>query len=257
MPSHYQRLGLAPQATPQQIRRAYKQRLRQLHPDLNPELPQGDLHELRSAYRTLIDPQKRAAYDRHRQLPSKTALATAVGTSIGKLIARVRPRHTLHIAFEEAISGCLRRVAGQSITIPPGPPRTLHLQSAKGPITCRLRYQDHPFFLRQGPHLHLDVPISCAQALQGCLVEVPSLEGILKVRIPPALRHNPTCLHRRGLYDTRGQRGDLFLHWRLEIPQITDPALIDRFRQLEALCPPDAFPRRQAFHDQIHALYES
>ena len=67
---YYRVLGLAPAATEEEIRRAYRRLALQWHPDRN----RGDARaeerfkEISEAYAVLIDPAKRRDYDRARQL---------------------------------------------------------------------------------------------------------------------------------------------------------------------------------------------
>lgn len=70
--NHYQILGVTQDATPQQIRTAYKTRVRQVHPDKvkSPEnvLACGEdasaaMVAIQTAYTTLIDPAEREHYD--------------------------------------------------------------------------------------------------------------------------------------------------------------------------------------------------
>lgn len=65
--SYYQVLGVAPDATPDEIHRAYRRLARLYHPDLN----QGSdararFDEVSDAYAVLHDPSLRAGYDRRR-----------------------------------------------------------------------------------------------------------------------------------------------------------------------------------------------
>lgn len=65
-PSHYDVLGVPPSATAEAIRRAYRQRARELHPDRQ----SGDagngraMQEINEAWRVLGDAARRTAYDR-------------------------------------------------------------------------------------------------------------------------------------------------------------------------------------------------
>lgn len=60
----YNVLGIQRNATPEQIKAAYKKRAKTLHPDVNPS-PRAaeDFAEAQQAYETLSDPQKRSMYD--------------------------------------------------------------------------------------------------------------------------------------------------------------------------------------------------
>ncbi len=61
----YSRLGLPMDATPDEIRRAYRESARRLHPDTNVEFGQTELFlGVQQAYDVLSDPVKKIAYDR-------------------------------------------------------------------------------------------------------------------------------------------------------------------------------------------------
>ena len=61
----YALLGVARTATAAEIKKAYRKRARELHPDANPETPETEsqFKEVSHAYEVLSDPQTRARYD--------------------------------------------------------------------------------------------------------------------------------------------------------------------------------------------------
>ncbi len=66
----YNVLGVSPQATPSQIRSAYRDLSKRYHPDtttLPPEIAKEKLRQVQEAYKILQDPIHRAAYDLARQ----------------------------------------------------------------------------------------------------------------------------------------------------------------------------------------------
>lgn len=78
----YAVLGLTPQATQEQIRRAYRTLLRQNHPDTRPRGDPADnaasnttLQQAIAAYTILGDPARRAGYD-HRTVSQQTSAPT-------------------------------------------------------------------------------------------------------------------------------------------------------------------------------------
>ena len=62
----YTVLGVARTASADEIKRAYRNLAKQLHPDLNPDAPDiaRRFQDVTDAYETLIDPARRAAFDR-------------------------------------------------------------------------------------------------------------------------------------------------------------------------------------------------
>src|SRR5262245_41850205 len=75
----YGMLGVPATATARagEIRAAYRRRARESHPDLNPLDPASGarMARLNRAVRLLLDPSRRAAYDRSRQSPASRANA--------------------------------------------------------------------------------------------------------------------------------------------------------------------------------------
>src|SRR6201987_439156 len=63
----YEVLGLARDASEQQIKKAFRALARELHPDVNSEDPLAEekFKEAAEAYEILSDPERRATYDRY------------------------------------------------------------------------------------------------------------------------------------------------------------------------------------------------
>ena len=89
----YALLGVAPDGDAREVARAYRRRLREVHPDTRDRLSDGpdpahaDLRALQEAYAVLRDPARRARYDAQRRTTQKPAEAPATGMTV-----RVRSR---------------------------------------------------------------------------------------------------------------------------------------------------------------------
>ncbi len=68
----YRRLGVSPEASAEQIRRAYRRLAHSAHPDTHPEDPEAArrFREVTEAYEILGDPERRARYDSDRRPPA-------------------------------------------------------------------------------------------------------------------------------------------------------------------------------------------
>ena len=83
--------------------------------------------------------------------------------------------------------------------------------------------QPHPIFRREGDDLVCDLPVAVHEAVLGARIDVPSLDGSMKLRIPPGTQAGQRLTVKGvGLPTVSGTLGDLVFDVRLVLPQGLD-----------------------------------
>jgi len=84
---------------------------------------------------------------------------------------------------------------------------------------------ESPVFHRKGDNLEVEVPITVPEALGGADVEVPTLHGTKKLRVPPGTRHGTVQRLRGEGPPVPGSTGKGDIHYRFVIdvpPHLSD-----------------------------------
>src|SRR5258708_7572023 len=89
-----------------------------------------------------------------------------------------------------------------------------------GDLYVFLHVEAHDFFERDGGNLHCKIPISFVQAALGTEIEVPTLEGPVKMKVPAGTQSGKIFrLKERGLKDPQHSGvGDLLVTVTVETP---------------------------------------
>jgi molecular chaperone DnaJ len=93
-----------------------------------------------------------------------------------------------------------------------------------GDLFITVHVQPHPLFRRDGDDLHLVVPVAVHEAALGAKIDVPSLDGPARLRVPPGTQSGQRFrLRERGVPSPRdGRRGDIVVEVRLVLPKLLD-----------------------------------
>lgn len=125
MDDHYATLRIQPNASRQEIVRAYRRLARLHHPDLlgdaslkTRQQAETTLKRINVAYRIIGDPQRRALYDRERAARDQRAAARRGGTTAAT------PRPVMHTSEHWAGGGPLTIEWAEPPTIVPARPKT-------------------------------------------------------------------------------------------------------------------------------------
>ncbi|HSB68784.1 MAG TPA: molecular chaperone DnaJ [Candidatus Methylomirabilis sp.] len=116
-----------------------------------------------------------------------------------------------------------------------GPPGDLYI------IT---RVRPHPVLERKGDNLHAEVPITIAEAALGARIEVPTIDGMTTMRIPPETSSGQVFrLRGKGVPHLKGGgQGDQFVTVKIVAPRNLDTRSQELLREFARLNPGD--PRR-------------
>jgi DnaJ-class molecular chaperone len=103
-----------------------------------------------------------------------------------------------------------------------------------GDLFLKIHLQPHPFWTRDGDDLKCELPITFAEAALGATIEVPTLEGSLKMKIPAGTQSDKTFrLSGRGVPHLKGGgKGDLFVKAKVVVPHKLDERTTELIREL-------------------------
>ena len=116
-----------------------------------------------------------------------------------------------------------------------------------GDLYVVTRVQDSPVFKRAGDHLEVEVPLTIPEAIRGAVIEVPTLRGSKRLRVPAGTKHG-TVQRLRGEGPPRlsGKgRGDIHYRFVIEVPGSLSPEQQDAVDRLSQVMNGD--PRARLF----------
>ena len=93
-----------------------------------------------------------------------------------------------------------------------------------GDLYVTVAVDSHPLFRRDGDDLHLVVPVAVNEAALGARVEIPTVSGSARVRIPPGTQtgHRFRLRGRGAPSPVAGEPGDLVVEVRIVLPRVLD-----------------------------------
>jgi molecular chaperone DnaJ len=101
-----------------------------------------------------------------------------------------------------------------------------------GDLYVTVHVQAHPWLRREGDDLVCELPVAVHEAALGARVDVPSIEGPVKLRIPPGTQSGDRLrVSGGGLVTATGGRGDLLFEVTLVLPRRLDERSIELMRE--------------------------
>jgi molecular chaperone DnaJ len=129
-------------------------------------------------------------------------------------------------------SGKVRKTASLNIKVPGGVDTGSRLKlrgegevghqgGPPGDLYVMITVRDHPLFVRDGNNIICDIPITFPEAAIGAEIEVPTLAGKVKMKIPTGTQSGSVFrLRGKGAPDLRGYgKGDQLVRITVEVPR--------------------------------------
>jgi curved DNA-binding protein len=259
---YYSILGVNKQATPEEIKKAYRKLASQHHPDKGGDT--AKFQEIQTAYDTLSDPNKRAEYDNPHQnirFEFNQGQNPFAGSPFADIFAQfgfggqpfhqhARRNKDLRVEMpvnladtlqdqEKMISIQLTNSERQTvnITIPrgitsgstmkyPGLGDNMFTNLPAGDLLVTFQVLPHPLFTPMGLDLITTLHIDCFEAMLGCEKDVTGLDGrIFRIGVPAGVQHGTKMkLSGEGLWAFKQDvKGSLYAQVNITIPKdLTD-----------------------------------
>ncbi|MDE2165363.1 MAG: J domain-containing protein [Alphaproteobacteria bacterium] len=167
--------------------------------------------------------------------------------------------YMLTIDFLEAINGAKKRLQlapdkSLDVTIPPGlhDGQILRLKEqggegigggARGDALIEVHVTPHPLFRREGDDIHVELPVTIAEATLGGRIAVPTPSGTVTMTVPAGSNTGTRLrLRGKGAPTAGGAHGDEYVTLKVVLPEGGDQALADFLRDWAPKHPYD--PRR-------------
>jgi molecular chaperone DnaJ len=142
--------------------------------------------------------------------------------------------------------GATRRVPGQGEPGKRGGP--------PGDLNVIVRVRPHPLFRREGGVVTCEVPISLAEATLGAVIQVPTLDGKVDMRVPAATQSG-TLFRLRGKGAGKpGARGDAHVRIVVEVPTALTAKQRELLEQLKTLLTEEQTPLQKTFAAKMREI---
>ncbi|WP_118134976.1 DnaJ C-terminal domain-containing protein [Oceanicella sp. SM1341] len=292
----YKLLGVARGASQEEIRKAYRRKVKENHPDLHP----GDadaaerFKAISAANDILSDPEKRVRFDRgeldaeghetgrsgfwrdHAEGADAGAYRSSAGFDdfadaseffadmfgrragarggSGMKMRGADMHYRVEVDFRTAARGGKVRLsnaegAGFDLSVPEGCEEGQVIRLAglgrpgagggpSGDALVEIAIRPDPLFRREGRDILIEVPVSIDEVVTGARIDVPTLDGTVKLTIPRGAGAKVLRLRGKGIRPG----GDQLVRLRIAAPEAVDDELVEALEAWRKRARPD--PRR-------------
>lgn len=147
---------------------------------------------------------------------------------------RMQQSETINVRIPAGVqTGSKVRIAGKGNAGLSGGP--------SGDLFIMIEVDKHPFFRREGANIYVRVPISVPEATLGAKIDVPTLYGKTKIKVPPGTKSGQKFRIRGKGSPIPGKKvkGDQFVEVNIVPPPFEDERIRELMRELEKVSGPN------------------
>lgn len=121
-----------------------------------------------------------------------------------------------------------------------------------GDLFVEVRIKEHANFKRDGNNIYLKVPLSFVDAALGITIEVPTVYGIVEVKVPAGTQPGAILrLSGKGVKDVRGNVGDQYLEVEVKTPANLSKAQKEALEKYK-----EAEPKKDSLFEKFKAKFK-
>ncbi len=127
-----------------------------------------------------------------------------------------------------------------------------------GDLYIFLSVSPHPLFRRENDDVVIEVPISFPQASLGAEIEVPTIDGRVKLKVPPGIQSGKMLrIKGKGIASLQtGRRGDAQVVIKVETPSKLNKRQRELLEEFASISGEDTTPQRKNFFSKVKEMFE-
>lgn len=128
-----------------------------------------------------------------------------------------------------------------------------------GDLLMSITVRPHPLFTRKGFDLHIDIPLTIAEAALGCEIEVPVIDGgTVKHQVPEGTPDETVIkIKEKGvpyLNDYRKRRGDLYVRITVDVPRSLNKRQKELLKEFESISAEKSYDKKREYKDKMRRI---